>query len=307
MKVTLPWQFLLAVAVVCPTIVWAEGSRPAARLPATESVAVAEAWPSLKPLVRMSVLIVQCQTEKFEGRMMYKVLDVWKGEYSPLAFVRQPPTGYIDTGLGDGGDREAGREVILFFARHNQSQAGISRHDMALTVRDGVVSYPSETEARFSKPEQFSLKEFKRKIKQLVEDKIEETPQPEPAPAKRPSPDFSGSWRLLLPAGFEHQVTITSLDDNRYRLEPRSLNMSGVYEVRGDRLVLVKPREERLKGFEWSVRSPFLMTLVGEASNTGATYRDAVLFRSNDTQGREPNPARTRHAGSELPQLSPRF
>lgn len=313
-----PWLFCIAAALVVPAIGWSGDAEPALRLPINESVG--EAWPTLPQLVRMSLLIVHGRTESVDvegrNRVLFKVLDVWKGAYSPQAFVVPPPTGYIDTDLGAAGNREAGREVILFFARHNQHRTGISRHDMVLAVRDGFVSYPGDTGDRLSASRRFALNDFKREIKQLVEDKIEEAPRPEAARAMRPSHDFSGSWRLLLPAGFEHQVTLTSAGENRYRVEPRSLNMSGVYEVRGDRLVLAEPREERLKGFEWSVRSPFLMTLVAEATNTGATYRDAVLFRSNDIRGREsapaatrtarPNPPRTRPAGSELPQLSPR-
>jgi hypothetical protein len=311
-------MFCVAFALGCPAIGWSGDAEPALRLPVTESVA--EAWPTLQQLVRMSLLIVHCRTEKVDiqgqERVLFKVLDAWKGEYSPQAFVVPPPTGYIDTDLGAGGNREPGREVVLFFARHNQPKAGISRHDMMLAVRDGLVSYPGDVGDRLTPSRRFALTDFKREVKQLVDDRIEDIPQPEPAPVRRQSHDFSGTWRVLLPAGFEHQVTLTSAGENRFRVEPRSLNMSGVYEVRGDRLVLVEPQEERLRGFEWSIRSPFLMTLTSEATNTGATYRDAVLFRSNDIRGREPagaarrpnhpNPPGTRPAGSELPQLSPR-
>jgi hypothetical protein len=46
--------------------------------------------------------------------------------------------------------------------------------------------------------------------------------------------------------------------------------------------VLAEPNDPRLRGFEFKVRGPYLLTLTGQAENTGADYLGAVLFRSND-------------------------
>lgn len=237
-----------------------------------------EAWPTLEKLVPRCLLIVHCKAENVDGRVLYKVADVWKGEYSALAFVKQPPTGYI---LSNDDPPAAGTETILFFTRHNQPKEGISRYDMAIPVSDGQVTYPpGRQEGIDSAP--IRLKEFRRTVVSLVEDKVSQELAQQPVKLERKSPALEGSWRMYLPAGFEHAIVLKPLGDNRYRLEPGSLNSSGVYEVRGDRLVLVEPREPHLKGFEWSIRSPYFLTLTGQASNTGSDYLGAVLFRGND-------------------------
>ena len=103
---------------------------------------------------------------------------------------------------------------------------------------------------------------------------------------RRTDPDFVGTWQMLLPAGFERRITLKPAGENRYRLEPGNLNFSGIYESRGDRFVLAEPNDLRLRGIEFKVRSPYLLTLTGQAENTGADYLGAVLFRSNDRVSR---------------------
>jgi beta-lactamase regulating signal transducer with metallopeptidase domain len=91
---------------------------------------------------------------------------------------------------------------------------------------------------------------------------------------------LSGTWQMHLPAGFKHKVTLTPAGPNRYRLEPRRLNSSGIYEVRGNRLVIVAPNDRRLLGFEWEIRQGRLI-LVGQppTSKTGSNYLGATLVR----------------------------
>jgi hypothetical protein len=63
------------------------------------------------------------------------------------------------------------------------------------------------------------------------------------------------------------------------------LNFAGVYEVRDGLLVLVEPKEPELAGFEWRIRSPYMLILNRQATNTGADYLGAILFRSHSRTG----------------------
>jgi hypothetical protein len=91
--------------------------------------------------------------------------------------------------------------------------------------------------------------------------------------------NVGGTWRVFLPAGFEREVALKPLGDNRYEFEPANLTFSGVYEARGDRLVLVEPADSNRTGFEWHIRTRYLLTMTKQASNTGADYMGAILFR----------------------------
>jgi beta-lactamase regulating signal transducer with metallopeptidase domain len=92
---------------------------------------------------------------------------------------------------------------------------------------------------------------------------------------------YAGSWLMSLPAGFQHRITLTPVGSNRYRLAPNKLNSSGIYEVQGDRLVIVAPNDRRLLGFVWEVQSPGRMLLIGQPpiSKTGSNYLRATLTR----------------------------
>lgn len=92
-------------------------------------------------------------------------------------------------------------------------------------------------------------------------------------------PDVSGTWRVFLPAGFEHEAALRHVEGNKFRFEPGHLTFSGVYEIRGNRLVLAEPADPAHKGFEWEIRSPYLLTMSKQASTTGADYMGAILFR----------------------------
>jgi hypothetical protein len=107
-----------------------------------------------------------------------------------------------------------------------------------------------------------------------------------------PAFDCSGNWRLFLPAGFEHVITFRPEGKGRWRLTPAELVSSGIYEVQGDKLVLVEPKEARLRGFEFKITSEFLLTLTAEPGSgepgRGSKYLGAVLFRNVDKLPLEP-------------------
>jgi hypothetical protein len=102
-------------------------------------------------------------------------------------------------------------------------------------------------------------------------------------PAASTTTDLSGSWQLTLPAGFQDTVAISREGIRCYRLWKPGLNINGIYEVRGDHLVMVVPNDPRLTEFVWHIDDADHLTLVEEppASKTGASYRTATLKRRN--------------------------
>jgi hypothetical protein len=246
------------------------------------ATARAESWPSLDDLASPRfLLIAHCRVEEFQGRPLYKVLDVWKGEYSPQAFVKQPPTGYIDTAgpEGDASAREPGTEAILFYTRGNQPKGGIERHDMTIPVRpkDGALVYPPGYRGLLDAPGKIGTAyEFKRQIQSRIG---------KPAPKDRtnasspPPASFAGQWRILLPLGFDQETTIEKLGENRFRLVSGASRFNGTYEQRGEELVAIEPAATRQEGYVWHARSLYMLTLVKQSDKLEQDYRGAVLFR----------------------------
>jgi RNA polymerase sigma factor (sigma-70 family) len=100
---------------------------------------------------------------------------------------------------------------------------------------------------------------------------------------------LAGSWRMKLPAGFQYQVLIRPLGENRVSVE-KAVRFSGIYELRQDRLILVKGANSTEKGFEWEVRGSDDLALVAQppVAKTGSNYLGATLRRLPD--GGEPIP-----------------
>lgn len=125
------------------------------------AAAKAETWPTFEELASSRFhLIVHVRVDQVEGRALYKVLDAWKGAYSPLAFAVQPPTGYLNTTGPDGGAaaHKPGDEVVLFYTLHNRPKQGFHRHDMAISVSNGKLTY-SRTEL-----DGYTVAQFKHEI-----------------------------------------------------------------------------------------------------------------------------------------------
>lgn len=91
-------------------------------------------------------------------------------------------------------------------------------------------------------------------------------------------PDLSGPWRLLLPAGYEHEITLRTTEPDEYRFDSAGLTFSGQYCLEDDQLVSAKT-EDRKGQYFWKVNSPYLLTLTKETVNNGSDYTGAVLFR----------------------------
>jgi hypothetical protein len=91
----------------------------------------------------------------------------------------------------------------------------------------------------------------------------------------------TGGWRMFLPAGYQHEITLTPTGPNQYRLAPARLDSSGIYELRGSRLVMAAPTDPRLLGFEWEMRGEEHFVLVAQPplAKIGSNYLGAVLRR----------------------------
>ena len=109
------------------------------------------------------------------------------------------------------------------------------------------------------------------------------------APAERPKPvDLTGKWRLALPAGFEHDVQMDALPENRFRFVSRGLVFNGVYERKDGRLVMAEPADERQTGFEWEEKADGTLVLVKNSDAMSGTYEGAVLSRADGKKPAKP-------------------
>jgi len=61
-----------------------------------------------------------------------------------------------------------------------------------------------------------------------------------------------------------------------------AVNSTGVYELRGNRLVMVLPDQGNLRGYEWEIQGDGRFILVSQApvATGGSNYIGATLSRS---------------------------
>ena len=97
----------------------------------------------------------------------------------------------------------------------------------------------------------------------------------------KPSP-LDGSWTLTVPTGHAHEVRIDPAGPSRYTIN--RLVFAGVYELEGDRLTMVEPRDRRLTEFVWERRpgGEFILVEGPPSRKTGANYLGARLSRRAD-------------------------
>ena len=94
------------------------------------------------------------------------------------------------------------------------------------------------------------------------------------------TPDLSGNWELTLPKGAKLQSPIERVSGNTYRI-PAIQSLSGVYELKGDKLVVTVPTDPRLTEYVWKVEDANSLVLVEAppASKIGWDYKGATLKR----------------------------
>jgi hypothetical protein len=106
----------------------------------------------------------------------------------------------------------------------------------------------------------------------------------EDRPSQAAAEEFplAGRWLLTMPRGFEYDATLEPAGEaGLYRLRCRALNLQGLYEARGGRLVLVKPYNQHLAGLTWDFlnNNAMLLTEQPDQAHVGSDYRGATLGR----------------------------
>jgi len=128
----------------------------------------AELWLPLEKYVETCSLIVLCKTELKGDKVQYKVIETWKGEYSPELFYYTPPEGYLFTNTWHGAESPSGgKEIIFFFTNNNQpnwADGKLVSHSTAFSITDGKLIYASTSMER----KEYSLEEFKDAILSVV-------------------------------------------------------------------------------------------------------------------------------------------
>lgn len=98
---------------------------------------------------------------------------------------------------------------------------------------------------------------------------------------------LEGRWLLTMPAGFEYDAVLEpAVEYGLLRLKCGATNHTGLYEVRGNRLVVVQPENLYLRGLAWEVKNKNSLVLV-EQPNTaqvGSDYRGATLGRQKSVE-----------------------
>src|SRR6186713_535569 len=156
------WLFVVAAAVVI----------------LNPSRGLAESWPSLEDYVNDCVLIVKCKTEE-AGKFQYRVLETWKGKFSPDLFVFSdtPPEGCLYAHQNHGNERpRQGREVIFFFTKRNQpdfAKGKLEHHSTCFNIEDDKLLYATNSD--FDEKE-YTVEQFKKAVAAIVVDQ-EKKPQ----------------------------------------------------------------------------------------------------------------------------------
>jgi hypothetical protein len=97
--------------------------------------------------------------------------------------------------------------------------------------------------------------------------------------------DLAGRWLLTLPAGYQYRITLEAAGENRYRFP--SLAFAGVYELKGQKLVMLEPVDKRMTVFDWTINNVNSLTLTDETGASGARYAGATLGRQIDWEAEE--------------------
>jgi hypothetical protein len=100
--------------------------------------------------------------------------------------------------------------------------------------------------------------------------------------AAKTSADLTGLWQVTLPNGYQQMMRVTSEGGQKYRLWKSNMVFNGVYERRGDKLVMITPADPRLTEFVWQIDAGNHLTLIKEpaVAKTGQRYRKATLLKT---------------------------
>jgi len=122
---------------------------PVRRLPVTFDV-----------LIRDALLVVHGRAEKVGGRVLVRIQDVWRGTYTPEAFERKPPEGFVDVSASLD-VLTPGTECVVYWNRLNQVRGGLRQFTL-VPVKDGKLSRSIN---RWGDPEELTLAQLKDRVK----------------------------------------------------------------------------------------------------------------------------------------------
>ena len=89
--------------------------------------------------------------------------------------------------------------------------------------------------------------------------------------------DLEGKWELTMPRGFKSTVNITRDAEGLYVIGTAGV-LSGVYELRDDQLVVVRPSDQRMIGLQWfRVGNKLQLVAEPQGTPTGSSYLGAVM------------------------------
>ena len=178
-----------------------------------------------------------------------------------------------------------GNHRVLFLMRSKAEKgwtpANINQPDIQLAtvwIEDDKAFAIYQPQNPGPKSQMHPLYVTKSGLKKQIEEVLR---KPDPQPEPKEEFDLSGDWRLLLPAGYEYEVTLAKADQGGYRLMGRGLTVRGDYRLEGGGLVSVET-QDRNGQFIWKVNSPYLLTLTKQTASVGSDYTGAVLFRKRD-------------------------
>lgn len=104
-----------------------------------------------------------------------------------------------------------------------------------------------------------------------------------PLNEKENASEFTGRWRMKLPAGFEYDVQIKQLESGLLRMtcDGHALNLLGDFVCIGTELQLVDPRQDRIDDYIWVYRDGRFV-LTKDEQHHGGHYLGATLTRLRD-------------------------
>ena len=151
---------------------------------------MAELWLPLSQYVKMCDLIILCTTEIVDDQPIFKVEEVWKGEYRATDFneilqSRIPKPGYLPIGfnLHSGRNSHNGQKVVYFFTPAEKQYSGSST---SFDVNNGKLIYAESGNPGMAK--EYTLENFKKAISELVESQKEGEHAPPAGRGEAPRP-----------------------------------------------------------------------------------------------------------------------
>ena len=127
------------------------------------STARGEMWMSLEDYVAKCVLIVRAKTVlERDGKLTFRVIETWKGRYTPDVFVETTIDGRFFAYQGEHGVKVVdGQEIAFFFTKHNQPNTGkLHRHSTAFPISNGELVYGSTS----MNPQKYTVDAFHKRI-----------------------------------------------------------------------------------------------------------------------------------------------